>query len=60
VKGAPGDKGSPGLPGELVFLMLCGYLVVSCSTSFLPDGFSNRISFVANFWKVSLRVTTSI
>jgi hypothetical protein len=46
VKGAPGDKGSPGLPGELVFLMLCSYLVVSCSTSFLPDGFSHRISFL--------------
>lgn len=60
LKGAPGDAGSRGLPGELVFLMLCGYLVVSCSTSFLPDGFSHRISFVAHFFKVRLRVTTSV
>jgi hypothetical protein len=50
VKGPPGDAGLPGLPGELVFLTLCGYLVVSCSTSFLPDGFSHRIKFCGTFF----------
>jgi len=31
VRGAPGDAGLPGLPGELVFRCRCGYLVVFCS-----------------------------
>jgi len=54
VRGAPGDAGILGPPGELVFRCLCDYLVVFCSTLFLPDGFSHRIKFCSAFFESEL------